>query len=94
MAQSDFSTNITLQGGEMCHFPFKHKNVVYTSCSYVNIPGFNMNGEPWCATQVESDGISVKEHKWSLCQDERSLILDGDGKLFSIHLNYLDFDHI
>ena len=64
----------------MCHFPFKYLNVTYSSCAHVNIPNFNMKGEPWCATQVGADGITVKEHKWSLCQDERSLILAGDGK--------------
>ena len=69
----------------MCHFPFQHNGIVYTSCSHVNIPGFNLKGEPWCATQVEPDGITVKDHKWSLCQDERSLILDGDGTYVKLY---------
>ena len=66
----------------MCHFPFRYENVTYTSCAHVNITGFNAKGEPWCATEVESDGITVKEYKWALCQDERGLILDGDGNVF------------
>ena len=69
-----------IQGGEMCHFPFKYLNKTYTSCAHINITNFNLKGEPWCATEVESDGITVKEHKWSLCQDERTIIVDGDGK--------------
>ena len=64
----------------MCHFPFKYLNKTYTSCAHINITNFNLKGEPWCATEVESDGITVKEHKWSLCQDERTIIVDGDGK--------------
>ena len=63
----------------MCHFPFKYMNITYTSCSHTKIPNFNLQGEPWCATEVELDGITVEEHKWSLCQDERGLILDGEG---------------
>ena len=64
----------------MCHFPFKYGNVTYTSCSHVKIPEFNRQGEPWCATEVKSDdGLTVKGQKWSLCQDERGLILDGEG---------------
>ena len=63
----------------MCHFPFKYNGTVYTSCSHALIEGFNLRKEPWCATEVESDSITVKEHKWSLCQDERGLILDGEG---------------
>ena len=66
----------------MCHFPFRYENVTYTSCAHVNITGFNAKGEPWCATEVENDGITVKEYKWALCQDERGLILDGDGNVF------------
>ena len=69
----------TKQGGEMCHFPFKYNGTTYTSCSYILIDNFNLQGEPWCATEIESDGITVKEHMWSLCQDERGLILDGEG---------------
>ena len=65
----------------MCHFPFKYKNVTYTSCAHVKIPDFNLQGEPWCATEVKADdGITVVEYKWSLCQDERGLILDDEGK--------------
>ena len=61
-------------------------DVTYTSCAHVQIPGFNLQGEPWCATEVRpDDGITVKEHKWSLCQDERGLILDDDGKNIRIH---------
>ena len=63
----------------MCHFPFKYLNTTYSSCAHISIDDFNMNGEPWCATEVEADGITVKEHKWSLCQDERGLIVDGEG---------------
>jgi hypothetical protein len=74
-----FYTFCDYQGGQMCHFPFKYENRTYTSCAHVNITGFNLQGEPWCATEVESDGITVKEYKWSLCQDERGLILDGEG---------------
>ena len=70
----------------MCHFPFRYQNVTYTSCAHINITGFNLKGEPWCATEVKSDGITVKEYKWALCQDERGLILDGDGKMFLIYL--------
>ena len=77
----------------MCHFPFKYMDITYTSCAHIIIPGFNVKGEPWCATQVKSDGITVKEHKWSLCQDERSLILDGDGTVFKYFTNFLDFEY-
>ena len=77
-----------IQGGEMCHFPFKYLNKTYTSCAHINITNFNLKGEPWCATEVESDGITVKEHKWSLCQDERTIIVDGDGK------SYMKFDNM
>ena len=72
----------------MCHFPFKYLNKTYTSCAHINITNFNLKGEPWCATEVESDGITVKEHKWSLCQDERTIIVDGDGK------SYMKFDNM
>ena len=64
----------------MCHFPFKYMNITYTSCAHTNIPSFNSKNEPWCATDVDIDDITVKQHKWSFCQDERSLILDGDGR--------------
>ena len=75
----------------MCYFPFRYKNVTYTSCAHVNATGsdqvvFNAKGEPWCATEVENDGITVKEYKWALCQDERGLILDGDGNIFYFSL--------
>ena len=80
----------------MCHFPFKYNNVTYTSCAHVKIPGFNLQGEPWCATQVKAeDGITAVEYKWSLCQDERGLILDGEGKIIytqthtHTHIGYL-----
>ena len=63
----------------MCHFPFKYNGSTYTSCSHDLIEGFNLRKEPWCATEVESDSITAKEHKWSLCQDERGIILDGEG---------------
>ena len=64
----------------MCHFPFKYMNTTYTSCSHAIVPNFNLEGEPWCATKVEPDGITVQEYKLALCQDERGLILDGSGK--------------
>ena len=73
----------------MCHFPFKYMNTTYTSCSHTKIPNFNLQSEPWCATEVESDGITVKEYKWSLCQDERGLILDGEGKIIFLSFHVI-----
>ena len=81
------TVSVFKQGGEMCHFPFKYKNVTYTSCAHVKIPGFNLQGEPWCATQVKADdGLTVVDYKWSLCQDERGLILDDEGKNYTMNV--------
>ena len=66
----------------MCHFPFRYKNVTYASCARVKIPEFNIQGEPWCATEVNpEDDLTVLQHKWAVCQDERGVIIDGDGML-------------
>ena len=76
----------------MCHFPFIYQNVTYSSCAHgirngSNGEPWNLNGEPWCATRVDEDGLTVKRNKWSLCQDERSLILDGTGKCISYRMS-------
>jgi hypothetical protein len=63
---------------ELCHFPFSYQQVTYDSCSNKPVASFNPEGKPWCAIQVSQDGI-VMNTRWTLCQDERTIIYDGSG---------------
>ena len=74
--------------GEWCHWPFIHNNVKYTSCSMVPVPGFNPDGKPWCATEVNSDN-TVIPGKWVICEDEREIIYDGSGAGLKCPLPFL-----
>ena len=42
-----------------CVFPFRYKGRTYTKCTDYE----STNGQPWCATKVDSDGW-VLDHKW------------------------------
>ena len=48
-----------------CIFPFKYSGVTYYKCSTAG--GFA--SDPWCAYQVESDGITMTTNKWAYCED-------------------------
>lgn len=76
----------TLVSGETCVFPFVFDNVTYTSCSMVDIGQFE--GKPWCATQVDANK-NVVFGKWSLCQDERKIIYDGDGAGYACPIPFI-----
>ena len=71
------------KAGQLCHFPFKYidpeteKESTHTSCAHIKIDGFNDYKEPWCATKVKEDGITVDTK--AFCQDERHLIIDEEG---------------
>jgi len=65
-------------GNKLCHFPFDYQQQTYTSCSNKPVAGFNPEGKPWCATEVTANGIVVAG-KWTLCQDERTIIYKGSG---------------
>ena len=42
----------TINGADMCYFPFVYQGNTYTSCSFENNTLLNNNGAPWCATEV------------------------------------------
>ena len=45
-----------------CVFPFRYAGVEYTECT----PRDSDTGQPWCATEVDSEGWVV-DHKWGDC---------------------------
>ena len=47
--------------GSQCVFPFTYKGVEYYQCTYADSP------TPWCATQVDADGVVVT-NKWGDCE--------------------------
>ena len=53
--------------GLPCVFPFKHKRVVWTTCS---IPTFTTNNKPWCSTKVDEAGYHIGgEGNWGNCDE-------------------------
>jgi len=58
-----------------CVFPFSYNDVVHTECTHVG----SENGAAWCATQVDSEGVVVR-NTWEDCQAgcpvEEEVILD------------------
>ena len=75
-----------------CHLPFYYNGIRYTSCSLEPVPGFNPNGKPWCAIEVDSDQNAVPG-KWIMCEDEREIIYDGDGAGYKCPMPFL-YDRI
>lgn len=45
--------------GERCVFPFTYEGEIYTSCTTAGL-----RPVPWCATQVEEDGVAIR---WQNC---------------------------
>ena len=45
---------------QLCHFPFKHDGVTYTSCSHLIVDGINPKNETWCATEVNKETFKTK----------------------------------
>ncbi len=60
-----------------CHFPFKYDGEMHTSCAHTIIDDFNPFGEPWCASEVDDEGVAIAD-KMIVCQDEGHIIYDLD----------------
>ena len=75
-----------------CTLPFKYQGKMYDSCSYEVIDGFNPDGSPWCATEVDEDGNAIPQ-KLKLCEDERRTILYGSGNGHMCPMPFL-FDRV
>jgi len=66
--------------GLPCVFPFIYENTTYNSCT----PRDSDNGQPWCATAVDEEGIVV-DHAWGDCLDGcPGTRLECDEKFYSI----------
>ena len=63
---------------EMCYFPFKYNDVLYSSCSHDPVDEIDTEGRPWCATEVDNRGNAITS-SLTVCQDERHLIEEGSG---------------
>jgi len=50
--------------GKPCIFPFKYAGETYHKCTTKD----SENGQPWCATKVDSEGYVV-DHQWGDCLD-------------------------
>ena len=50
--------------GKPCIFPFEYAGKTYDRCTTRD----SDNGQPWCATQVDSDGYVV-DNAWGDCLD-------------------------
>ena len=48
--------------GQPCIFPFIYRDVTYSHC----ISTDSDSGQPWCATQLDSEGWVV-DHAWGDC---------------------------
>jgi len=55
------TTTSGADAGKRCVFPFTHKGVVHTACTYAG--GFS---KPWCSTRVDYWGRH-KEEYWGNC---------------------------
>ena len=53
-----------------CIFPFKYKGITYQTCTFVRRYDSKSKAidpdEPWCATEVDSNG-EMSEGKWGIC---------------------------
>ena len=50
----------TTDSGKPCVFPFKYLGKTYNECTWA------LAAEPWCSTQVDSDGNHITYH-WGYC---------------------------
>lgn len=48
-----------------CKFPFTYKGTTYTKCTTDS----SVNGKPWCAIEVDRDGVVI-DKQWEDCQEE------------------------
>jgi len=66
--------------GKPCIFPFKYAGETYKKCTTRD----SENGQPWCATSVDSDNYVV-DHQWGDCLEGcPGTRVECDDKYFSI----------
>jgi hypothetical protein len=64
--QREVASRTTING-EQCVFPFTWRRTTYNDCTFAD----TANGQPWCATSVNSDG-SVIIGQWGACAQAQS----------------------
>ena len=56
-----------------CVFPFKYYDVEYNGCTNMGTGGVGTWGDPWCATEVVSDGsFEINSGNWIACEESET----------------------